>query len=277
MSVQLDGRDQVEELKQELARVRAEAAAQQAELIGAAKMATLGSLVAGIAHELNTPMGALNSNHDVLRRALDKLQTILADEVVDASELQEVRRIVRALDGVMKVNDMAVERMVKLVASLRSFGRPDRSERDQIDLHESIDSTLAIIAHQLRDRVNVVREYGELPQVECYAQQVNQVFMNVLVNAGQAIPAKGSITVRTRRNADRVTVEIQDTGVGIPKENLQRIFEPGFTTKGGRIGMGLGMLIVQQIIERHAGTIRVSSEVGVGTTVSIDIPVRMTV
>jgi two-component system, NtrC family, sensor kinase len=275
MSVQLDGRDQIEELKQELARVRAEAAAQQAELIGAAKMATLGSLVAGIAHELNTPMGALNSNHDVLRRALDKLQVILADEVVDASELQEVRRIVRALDGVMKVNDMAVERMVQLVASLRSFGRPDRSERDQIDLHDSIDSTLAIIAHQLRERVTVVKEYGELPQVECYAQQINQVFMNVLVNAGQAIPTKGTITIRTRRNADRVTIEVQDTGVGIPKENLQRIFEPGFTTKGGRIGMGLGMLIVQQIIERHTGTIRVSSEVGVGTTVSIEIPVKM--
>ena len=277
MSVQLDGRDQVEELKQELARVRAEAAKQQAELIGAAKLATLGSLVAGIAHELNTPMGALNSNHDLLRRALDKLQVILADEVVDASELQEVRRIVRALDGVMKVNDMAVERMVQLVTSLRSFGRPDRSERDQIDLHDSIDSTLAIIAHQLRDRVTIVREYGELPQVECYAQQINQVFMNILVNAGQAIPGPGTITIRTRRNADRVTIELQDTGVGIPQENLQRIFEPGFTTKGGRIGMGLGMLIVQQIIERHRGAIRVGSEVGVGTTVTIEIPVKMTV
>ena len=275
MSVQVDGRSEVEALRQELERVRAEAAAQQASLIGAAKMATLGSLVAGIAHELNTPMGALNSNHDVLRRALDKLQVILADEVVDASELQEVRRIVRALDGVMKVNDMAVERMVQLVTSLRSFGRPDRSERDQIDLHESIDSTLAIIAHQLRDRVTVVRDFGDLPQVECYAQQVNQVFMNVLVNAGQAINGPGQITILTRRSGGSVTIDIQDTGAGIPKENLQRIFEPGFTTKGGRIGMGLGMLIVQQIIERHAGAIRVSSEVGVGTTVSIELPIKM--
>jgi two-component system, NtrC family, sensor kinase len=273
MSVQLDWQAQAEQLQRELERVRAEAAAQQAELIGAAKLATLGSFVAGIAHELNTPMGALNSNHDVLRRALDKLQAILADEVVDASELQEVRRIVRALDGVMKVNDMAVERMVQLVTSLRSFGRPDRAERDRIDLHESIDSTLAIIAHQLRDRVTVVREYGELPRVECYAQQVNQVFMNVLVNAAQAISGPGTVTIRTRSNGSTVTIDVVDNGVGIAPENLQRIFEPGFTTKGGRIGMGLGMLIVRQIVERHDGSIRVTSEVGAGTTVSVELPV----
>src|SRR5262245_35837968 len=138
MTVQLDPNAEVERLTRELDRVRAECNAQQAELIGAAKLATLGSLVAGIAHELNPPMGALNSNHDVLRRAINKLQVILEDEVVDASELQEVRRVVRALDGVMKVNDLAVERMVQLVTSLRSFGRPDRAERDKIDIHESI-------------------------------------------------------------------------------------------------------------------------------------------
>ena len=275
MSVQLDLQSEVERLTRELERVRGECHAQQVELIGAAKLATLGSLTAGIAHELNTPMGALNSNHDVLRRAIGKLQVILEDEVVDASELQEVRRVVRALDGVMKVNDLAVERMVQLVTSLRSFGRPDRSERDQIDLHESIESTLAIIAHQLRDRVTVVREFSPLPPVECYAQQLNQVFMNVLVNAAQAISGPGSITIRTKSSGERVLIEVQDTGVGIPKENLERIFEPGFTTKGGRIGMGLGMLIVRQTIERHAGQIRVASEVGVGTTVTIELPVRL--
>jgi signal transduction histidine kinase len=183
---------------------------------------------------------------------------------------------VRALDGVMKVNDLAVERMVQLVTSLRSFGRPDRSERDHIDVHDSLESALAIIGHQLRNRVTVVREYGELPAIECYAQQLNQVFMNVLVNAAQAIAGPGTITIRTRSTGDLVAVDVQDTGVGIAKENLERIFEPGFTTKGGRIGMGLGMLIVRQTVERHAGRISVLSEVGAGTTVSIELPVRMT-
>ncbi|HSL72199.1 MAG TPA: ATP-binding protein [Longimicrobiales bacterium] len=271
----VDLRDEVERLQQELHQVRAEAAAEHAELINATKLATLGSFVAGIAHELNTPMGALNSNHDVLRRALDRLQNILADEVVEPHELDEVRRVVRALDGVMKVNDLAVERMQQLVMSLRSFGRPDRSERAEIDLHESIECTLAILGHQLRGRVDIVRDYQDLPPVDCYPNQLNQVFMNLLVNAGQAIPDRGTITIRTRQHGAQVSIEVEDTGVGIAPQNLERIFEPGFTTKGNRIGMGMGMLIVRQIIERHAGEISIQSEPGVGTVVQVVIPARI--
>lgn len=246
----------------------------QAELVGSAKMATLGQLVAGIAHEINTPLGALNSNYDVIRRALDRLQEILADEVVDADELADVRRIVRAIDGVETTNDMAVERMVQLVGSLRSFGRPDRAEIDRVDLHEGIESTLQILRHELRP-IDVHRQYGELPPVECYPGQMNQVFMNLLVNAVHAMPDGGTITVRTRAEGDHVIVEIEDTGTGIAGANLKRIFEPGFTTKGNRMGMGLGLLIVRQIVDRHGGHIAVESEPGRGTTFTITLPVRL--
>lgn len=258
-------------LRGELERARAETAAREAELVASAKLVSLGSLLAGIAHELNSPLGALYSNHDVLKRALGKLQVILEDEVVDETELDELRRVVRALDGVLEVNDLAVHRMVGLVKSLRSFGRPDRSERSVIDINEAIDSTLALLEHQLRDRVEVIRDYEALPGIECYANQLNQVFMNLLVNASQAIRERGRIMVRTRSEAEGVLIEIEDNGVGISADTLQRIFEPGFTRKEGRIGMGLGLLIVRQIVDRHHGAIDVRSTPGVGTVFTVRI------
>jgi two-component system NtrC family sensor kinase len=228
--------------------------------------------VAGIAHELNTPLGSLHSNHDVLRRALGRLQVILEDEHVDQTELDELRRVVRALDGVMKVNDLAVERMMQMVKSLRSFGRPDRSERDVVDLHEGLESTIALLGHQMRPRITLQRDYGQIPEIDCYPNQLNQVWMNLLVNAIYAIQGEGTITVRTRASDGRVTVRVEDTGVGIPPENLERIFQPGFTTKGGRIGMGLGLLIVSQIVEQHRGRVSVESQPGQGTTFTVVLP-----
>ena len=243
-----------------------------ADAVNAAKMATLGMLAAGIAHELNTPLGALNSNHDVLKRALARLQSILADEVVDASELEEVRRIVAALGDILKVNDLAVDRMVGLVDSLRTFGRPDRAWVDRLDVNGSIEATLALLAHQLRDRVEVVRELGMLPEIECYAQEIGQVFMNLLLNAAQAIPERGVITVRTRARADGIAISISDTGTGIPPDVLPRIMEPGFTTRGKRMGMGLGLLTAKRIVERHGGRIEVESRVGAGSTFTVVLP-----
>lgn len=247
----------------------------QAELLNSAKLASLGNLIAGVAHEINTPLGALHSNHDTIARALSKLQVILEDEVVDEDELEDVRRIVRAIDGVTATNNMAVDRMVKIVDSLRTFGRVDRSERDHADLHEGIESTLAIISHELKGRVTVETDFGELPRVECYASQIHQVFMNLIVNAGQAIRGTGTVTIRTRRRGDDVTIEIRDTGVGIPRENLDRIFDPGFTTKGRRMGMGMGLLITRQIVERHGGTLTVESEVGEGTAFTVRLPITL--
>lgn len=245
---------------------------QIADAVSTARLATLGLLLAGIAHEINTPLGALASNHDVLKRALAKLEAILADEVVDADELVEVRRIVGALAGVMRVNDLAVRRVLSLVSSLRSFGRPDAAAIEPVDLHAGIDAAITLLGHETKDRIEIRREYGTLPQVECAAQQINQVFMNLLLNAVQAIDGPGVITIRTRSEQDRVLVAITDTGHGIAPGILERIFEPGFTTKGQRVGMGLGLLIVRQIIDRHAGRIGVESTPGQGSTFTVELP-----
>jgi two-component system, NtrC family, sensor kinase len=172
--------------------------ARMLEAVNSARLATLGMLMAGMAHEVNTPLGALASNHDVIKRAMVRLQDILADEVVDEDELVEVRRIVKALDGILRVNDLAIERVVGLVESLRSFGRLDRSQVDRVDVHEGIETTLTLLGHRLGDRITVERDFGRLPLVECFPQQINQVFMNLLMNASQAIEGPGRITIRTR-------------------------------------------------------------------------------
>lgn len=246
---------------------------QMAEAITQARLATLGMMVAGLAHEINTPLGTLNSNHDVLRRALLRLQVILADEVVTPDELDEVRRVIAAVDSILHVNDIAVERMSALVGSLRNFGRLDRADIDVVDVHEGIDSTLAILAHELRG-VTVERGYGVLPRIECHPQQINQVFMNLLLNARQAMPSGGTITISTWAAGPDVFVQISDTGIGIPAAHMARIFEPGFTTRGGRVGMGLGLLISRQIIDHHAGEIAVESTPGSGSSFTLSLPVR---
>ena len=248
--------------------------AEQAEQVNQARLASLGMMVAGITHELNTPLGAINSNHDVIERALIKLQVILEDEVVTPDELQEVRRIVRAMDGVLRTNGIAVERMVKLVASLRTFGRPDQAEVDRVDLHEGLEGTLAVLGHVLRS-ISVEREFSELPLVECYPNHINQVFMNLLHNAAQAMPGGGTLRLITTTDGGKVRLEVGDTGRGIAAEDLAQIFEPGFTTKGGRVGMGLGLAITHQIVAQHGGEISVESLVGQGTTFVVTLPTRL--
>jgi two-component system, NtrC family, sensor kinase len=246
--------------------------AELADVVNQAKLATLGMLLAGVAHEVNTPLGAINSNHDVLRRALEKLQAILADEVVEPHELEEVRRIVKAVDGILRVNDIAVTRITTLVRSLRTFGRLDRAMIDWADLHEGIDSTLAILAHET-SRIAIERDYGELPAVRCHPDQLNQVWMNLTMNSVQAMPDGGTLAIRTRHEGDRVMVTFADTGAGIQGEHLDRIFDPGFTTKHGRVGMGLGLLITRQVVEHHRGRIAVESEPGEGATFTVTLPV----
>lgn len=262
-------------LRRELDEVRASELGARAELVRTAQLATLGNLVRGVAHEVNTPLGALSSNHDTTSRALAKLQRILDDEVVTPDELVEVRRIVHAVTAVQETNVMAVERMKHVVRSLRNFGRPDRSEIDRVDLREAIEGTLDLMKHQLGPSISVVQELEELPLIECYAQQVNQVFMNLMVNAAQAMGENGTLTVSARTEPEGVEVRVSDTGPGISPEHLDRLFEPGFTTKGKRVGMGLGLAICREIIDRHAGEISVASEVGVGTTFLVRLPLTL--
>jgi two-component system NtrC family sensor kinase len=158
------------------------------------------------------------------------------------------------------------------VQGLKTFSRTDQSNQAMADLNECIDSTINIVWNELKYKTTLHRDYGQLPQTLCYPQKLNQVFMNLLVNASHAIEKQGEITIKTRHEGNRLRIWISDTGCGIPPENLKKIFEPFFTTKEVGKGTGLGMSIAFEIIEQHQGTLSVTSEVGQGTTFLIDLP-----
>ena len=250
----------------------------QAQLVRSSTMASLGTLAAGIAHELNTPMGAIHSNADVERRAVRIIRGILRDPSV-ASKLGSQPRLERTLkifDDINQMTSEAAERVTRIVQSLKSFARLDQPELEWVDLHEGIESVLTLMDHLVKDRVQVVKHYGQLPKVKCYASQINQVFANVLTNAAQAIDEAGSITITTRQDAADVVIQVADTGSGIKPEHLERIFDPGFTTKGVGVGTGLGLSITFRIIENHQGSIQVESEPGRGTTFTLRLPITST-
>ncbi len=243
----------------------------QAQLVHSANMAAMGQLVAGVAHELNTPLGALKSNIDVFQRGLLKLEGSLGEQA-GAGE-NESTRILQHLEKLAGVSVEAVERAGTIVTDLRRFARLDEAEFGRVDLHEGLDRTLSLLARELGSTVRVHKDYADLPLVDCYPKQLNQAFMNLLMNAGQAMEEeKGEILIKTAHQKDEVLVEIRDTGKGIPEEQLEKIFEPGFTTKGVGVGTGLGLSIVHQIIERHRGRIEVESQVGQGASFKIWLP-----
>ncbi|MDD9932012.1 MAG: ATP-binding protein [Myxococcales bacterium] len=264
-----------DELEQKVEERTRELRDKQAQLVQSEKLASLGQLVAGVAHEVNTPLGAIKSNNDTGLRALGRIEDLLQgdEQLAKLKSVARVKKLLDSLLGLGRVNEDAIGRITTLVRSLRSFARLDQAELDDVDLHEGIESTLVLLHHAFKGRVKIERAFGELPPVSCYANQINQVFMNVLNNAAQAIEGKGTITIRTAREGDRVCVAITDTGRGIAPDDLPRIFDPGYTTKGVGVGTGLGLSIVHQIIERHHGAIDVESEPGVGTTVSVRLPI----
>ena len=246
----------------------------QTQLILREKMASLGNLVAGVAHEINNPTGAVRSAADVSNRCLDRLEEVITQgdstgSIVDNLHFQTAIKLLRenvqiALEG--------SERIAKIVRSLRTFARLDKSELDKADIHEGLESTLTLLHHELKYDVEVIRDYGKIPRIYCYAQELNQVFMNVLANAIHAIENKGTIRIKTSADKTNVYVEIADTGKGIPPDKLERIFDPGFTTKGVGVGTGLGLSISHNIIQKHEGEIRVKSEFGKGTTFTAVLP-----
>lgn len=233
---------------------------------------SLQQLMAGLAHELNTPLGAIRSNRDVLQRAINRLLHILADDVVDDSEIEQIRGLVRTLDEVVEIDQVAVDVITDLVASARSLWHTDEAAKRSVDLHELLDSTLLLLGHELKHRIEVEKEYGDVPAVECSPGQVNQVFMNLILNASQAIAERGTITIRTRSTGGYAVVEISDTGPGVSPESLERIFDVGFTTKRTKSGTGLGLGICKDIIERQGGRIEVESAPGEGSTFRVLLP-----
>ena len=244
--------------------------ATQAQLSQAEKMAALGNLVAGIAHEINTPLGAIGSNTDVFNRALRKLEAGLGAPEAKAA----VAPVMAMLAELNENNREACRRVTAILKNLRTFVRLDEAEWKFADLREGIESTLALAAHLARGRIEVVREFGDLPAVECRPGPINQVVMNLLVNAFQAIEGRGTVWIRTRPDGDWVSLEVEDSGSGIKPEHLPKVFDAGFTTKRVGVGTGLGLAISQRIVEEHGGRIRAESEPGRGARFVVDLPIR---
>ena len=239
--------------------------ATQTKLIQSEKMAALGKLVAGVAHEINTPLGAVTSNTDILVRGLQKLGTL-----VDSRG----ETVVSMLTSLLRTNTDACQRISVIVKNLKRFARLDEAVWKNADLREGMDSTLPLIHHLHKGRIEIVRDYDDIPPVQCHPGQINQVFMNLLVNAIQAIDGPGTIRVHIGTQGDCIKVDVQDTGVGIAEEHLPKIFDPGFTTKGVGVGTGLGLSICHQIINAHHGTIQVASNKGAGSTFTVLLPLH---
>jgi two-component system, NtrC family, sensor kinase len=268
--------EQLRSASRELEEVNRQMKETQTKLIQSEKMASLGLLVAGIAHEINTPIGSINSNNDILIRSVGKMREFLncVQCPPEVRENPEVVKIMKVLEEINHNNRMACDRIIDIIRSLKNFARTDQAERMKVNIHDGLDSTLTLVHHQLKNRIQIVKEYGDLPEIECYPNQLNQVFMNLLVNAEQAMPEKGTLTIKTFRDGDSAKVMISDTGIGIPKGNLARIFDPGFTTKGVGVGTGLGLSICHKIIQDHRGKIDVESKVGKGTTFTLTLPLH---
>lgn len=247
----------------------------QAQLVQAGKMASLGMLVAGVAHEINTPIGSIAANTDIVKRAAEMVKQRIeaADVPADLAKDPNLLLAIETLQQASQTELLACLRITSIVKSLRNFARLDESEEKSVNLHEGIDSTLTLLVHELKKGVEIVKNYGDLPNVVCFPSQLNQVFMNLLNNAISAMEGKGTIAITTERDGEHVVLRFTDTGMGIAPENLDRIFDPGFTTKGVGVGTGLGLAICYRIVQDHHGTIEVRSEVGKGTEFTLRLPI----
>ncbi len=268
----------------ELERALRDLEAAQGKLLQQEKMACIGQLAAGVAHELNNPIGFVHSNLGTLRRYVERIRGLIAIyEAQSPAANEEIARTRRELKVDFMLQDLpalveesleGTERMRKIVSDLKVFSHPAEQTPKYADLNEGLKSTLNIVHNEIKYKAEVKTELGEIPPVLCLGSQLNQVFMNLLVNAAQAIADAGVITVTTRRDGGEVEVVIADTGCGIPEELLTRIFDPFFTTKEVGKGTGLGLSISCDIVRRHGGTIAVESKVGRGTTFRIRLPIE---
>jgi two-component system, NtrC family, sensor kinase len=257
----------------------------QMQLIQREKMASVGQLVAGVAHELNNPIGFVFSNvttlEDFVRRLRAMVETYRGLELPAAEREQVQARweelkidyALRYLDSMIQGIREGAERTRKIVRDLRVFARTQDAVWQSVDLHEEIESSLTLLNHLLKDRVRVHRKFGDLPSVECVRSQVDQVFLNLLANAAQAIDGEGDITIETRTENGVAVVTITDTGRGIPADVLGRIFDPFFTTKPVGEGTGLGLSISYEIVKKHGGEITAASPPGSGATFTLRLPV----
>ena len=270
--------------RKELAEAYADLKATQSQMLQREKMASVGQLAAGVAHEINNPVGFVSSNLTTLAKYIDRLTGFihLQDKAVNSDlrqELQGARKelkidyIAEDAKDLIRESLEGTDRVSTIVRGLKSFSRVDEAQRQAADINECLEATLNIVWNELKYKAAVTKEYGDIPRTICNPQQLNQVFMNFLVNAAQAIAKQGEIRIRTSHENNWILVSIADTGCGIAAENLPRIFEPFFTTKEIGKGTGLGLSISYDIIKKHGGDIAVASEPGRGTTFTVKIPV----
>jgi signal transduction histidine kinase len=252
-------------------------------------MASIGVLAAGVAHEINNPVGFVNSNLSSLQRYLQSLMRLLdAYELReqhlpegDRSELNALRKEIDAdylredLGSLLSESMDGLDRIKRIVQDMKDFSHVGGGDVLVANLETGLDSTLNVVWNELKYKAEVIKEYGGVPEIECIPSQLNQVFMNLLVNAAHAIDNRGRITVRTSYENEMVTVSVSDTGSGIAAENLGRIFEPFFTTKPVGKGTGLGLSLSYSIVQKHGGRIEVDSEIGKGTTFRVILPRQM--
>ena len=271
----------------------------QSQLLQSEKMVAIGQLAAGVAHEINNPTGFISSNLNTLAEYYKDTRALLVQykELVSSlkkavpteedrdsisDRLDRIETFEKRIDIDFILDDATklveeccegTERIKKIVIDLKDFAHPGKQELTYADINHNLDSTLNIVWNELKYKATVTKDYGSLPHVKCYPQQINQVFMNLLVNAAQAIDRKGEITIRTRAINSLAEIKISDTGIGIPEESLPKIFDPFFTTKEVGKGTGLGLNVSYNIIKKHNGTIDVESTEGKGTTFIIRIPI----
>lgn len=245
----------------------------QIQLVQSEKMASLGNLVAGVAHEINTPIGAVNSMYDTLFRTLDKLKGFAESELsTEQKERPQLKELFKIIDDSKKVIQSGIDRVINIITRLKSFARLDEAELKTVDIHEGLEDTLILAHHELKKNITIVKNYGDVPPIACFPSQLNQVYLNLLINSRQSIKTEGTITITTYYKDDKVYISFEDNGVGIPNENLDKIFDPGFTTKGVGVGTGLGLSISYKIIQQHRGEIKAESTLGKGSKFTIVLP-----
>ncbi len=277
-------------LEAELAKRLQENQQVQFQLLQSEKLAAIGQLAAGITHEINNPVGFVASNLSALDSylrdifmLLDAYEALEKSGTADTAVLAKIRALKQSkeidfvrddIGQLISESRQGIARVTSIVSDLKNFSRAEKNDWQWADLHSGLDSTLNIVWNEIKYHCTLHKDYGSLPRVYCLPSQINQVFMNLLVNAAQAVPDKGEIFIRTGQAGEEAFVAIEDTGIGIPAENLPRLFEPFFTTKPVGKGTGLGLSISYGIVQKHGGRIEVASTHGKGTTFTVWLPIE---
>ena len=260
----------------ELHQANEELKSTQIQLVQSQKMASLGKLVAGVAHEFNNPIGAVLSSNNTLKVGIRKFEAACDEAKNTVCQARpETQRVLAAMENSQRVIEEGAQRVAAIVKRMTAFARLDESEIKRVDIYESLEDTIFMFQHELKPGVTFRKDFDELPLITCYPARLNQLFLQLFRNANQAMEREGEIVVRTRRDEDAVHIAISDTGRGIPQQDLDKIFDPGFTTWGVGVGVGLGLSICYQIVQENHGRIEVESKVGRGTTFTIIISTHL--